>query len=56
MIAAFRCSRSTLRGSSISRSSAEPAAATAGGDKAVEKINVRAVLIRYFDIVRLMQA
>src|SRR5213076_1540673 len=55
MIRAFRCRRSTLRGSSISRSRAAPAAATAGGDSAVEKMSVRAVLIRYFDIVRLMQ-
>jgi hypothetical protein len=47
---ALRCSFSTRRGCSRSSSSAAIAAATAGGGSAVEKISVRAVLIRYFAI------
>ncbi len=47
---AFRCNFSTRRGCSRSSSSAAIAAATAGGDSAVEKISVRAVLMRYFAI------
>jgi hypothetical protein len=46
----LRCSFSTRRGCSRSRSSAAIAAAIAGGGSAVEKISVRAVLIRYFAI------
>ena len=47
----LRCSFSTRRGCSRSSSSAAIAAATAGGGSAVEKISVRAVLIRYLAIV-----
>ena len=50
--AALRCSFSTRRGCSRSSSSAAIAAATAGGGSAVEKISVRAVLIRYLAIWR----
>ena len=48
--AALRWSFSTRRGCSRSSSSAAIAAATAGGERAVEKISVRAVLIRYLAI------
>ena len=47
---ALRCSFSTLRGCSRTSSSAAIAPATDGGAGAVEKMNVRAVFTRNWDI------